>query len=98
MSDSRKLVSNTAIYFGANILNAAIPFFLLPILTRVLSPADYGTIAMFGICLSIISAFTGLSVHGAIGVRYFQLNKEELAEYVVTCMGILVVSTTTIFL
>lgn len=98
MSNTRKLVSNAAIYFGANVLNAAIPFFLLPILTRVLSPADYGTIAMFGISLSIISAFTGLSVHGAIGVRYFQLNKEELAEYTVTCIGILVVSTTTIFL
>ncbi|MCO7570718.1 oligosaccharide flippase family protein [Pseudomonas chlororaphis] len=98
MSNIRKLVSNTAIYFGANVLNAAIPFFLLPILTRVLSPADYGTIAMFGISLSIISAFTGLSVHGAIGVRYFQLSKEELAEYIVTCIGILVVSTTTILL
>ncbi|MBC2655753.1 oligosaccharide flippase family protein [Pseudomonas sp. MSSRFD41] len=98
MSNTRKLVSDTAIYFGANVLNAAIPFFLLPILTRVLSPADYGSIAMFGVCLSIISAFTGLSVHGAIGVRYFQLAKEELAQYVVTCMGILVVSTATLFL
>ena len=98
MSNSRKLVSNAAIYFGANVLNAAIPFFLLPILTRVLSPADYGTIAMFGVCLSMISALTGLSVHGAIGVRYFQLSKEELAEYVVTCMGILVISTAAIFL
>jgi len=93
-----KLFGNTAIYLGANILYAGIPFLLLPILTRVLTPADYGTVAMFGIVLSVVGAFTGLSVHGAIGVRYFQLGKEELAEYVGTCVGILVTSSTVLFL
>ena len=92
------LFGNAAIYLGANILNAAIPFLLLPILTRVLTPADYGIVAMFGIVLSVLGAFTGLSVHGAIGVRYFQMQKNELAEYVGTCIGILVISTSFIFL
>jgi len=93
-----KLFGNTGIYLGANILNAGIPFLLLPILTRVLTPADYGTVAMFGIVLSVLAAFTGLSVHGAVGVRYFQLEKTELAEYVGACIGILVISTSLIFL
>jgi O-antigen/teichoic acid export membrane protein len=93
-----KLFGNAAIYLGANIINAGIPFLLLPILTRVLTPADYGTVAMFGVVLSVMGAFTGLSVHGAIGVRYFQLTKQELAEYVGVCVGILVVSTVTLFL
>jgi len=93
-----KLFGNAAIYLGANILNAGIPFLLLPILTRVLTPADYGTVAMFGIVLSVLGAFTGLSVHGAIGVRYFQLDKRALAEYVGTCIGILVISTSLLFL
>ena len=53
---------------------------------------------MFGIVLSVLGAFTGLSVHGAIGVRYFQLERKALAEYVGTCVGILVVSTSVIFL
>ena len=93
-----KLFGNAAIYLGANILNAAIPFLLLPVLTRVLTPADYGTVAMFSIVLSVLGAFTGLSVHGAIGVRYFQLEKWELAEYVGTCIGILVISTSLLLL
>ncbi|MFZ1569026.1 MAG: oligosaccharide flippase family protein [Thiolinea sp.] len=93
-----KLFGNASIYFGANVLNAAIPFLLLPILTRVLTPAEYGTIAMFLVIVSIFSAFTGLSVHGAIGVRYFQLSKEDLADYVTSCIGILVVSTTAVLL
>lgn len=98
MTLRHKLFGNAAIYLGANILNAGIPFLLLPILTRVLTPADYGTVAMFGIVLSVLGAFTGLSVHGAIGVRYFQLGKKELAEYVGTCVGILVVSSSVLFL
>lgn len=91
-----KLLGNASIYLGANILNAAIPFLLLPILTRVLTPAEYGTVAMFLVMVSIFSAFTGLSVHGAINVRYFQLSKEDLAEYVISCIGILVVSTSAV--
>lgn len=98
MNLRHKLFGNAAIYLGANILNAGIPFLLLPILTRVLTPADYGTVAMFGIVLSVLGAFTGLSVHGAISVRYFQLEKKELAEYVGACIGILVVSTSVVFL
>lgn len=98
MINRNMLFGNAAIYLGANILNAGIPFLLLPILTRVLTPADYGTVAMFGIVLSVLGAFTGLSVHGAIGVRYFQLGKKELAEYVGTCVGILVVSSSVLSL
>lgn len=90
---SRRLFGDATVYLGANILNAGIPFLLLPILTRVLSPADYGTVAIFGIMLSVFGAFTGLSVHGAIGVRYFQLERGQLAQYVGACTGILLFST-----
>jgi O-antigen/teichoic acid export membrane protein len=87
------LKKNSTLYLVSALANSAVPFFLLPILTRVLTPADYGTVAMFALMMSILSAFTGLSVHGAISVRYFQLEKNELADYVGTCVGILVVST-----
>ena len=92
MSTIKTLLGNTSIYTGANILNAAIPFLLMPVLTRVLSPADYGTIAMFGIVVSIMGAFTGLSVHGAVGVRYFQLERQRMPSYVGGCLAILAVS------
>lgn len=92
-----KLFGSAGIYLGANILNAGVPFLLLPVLTRVLSPADYGTIAMFGIVLSIMGAFTGLSVHGAVSVRYFQMEKEQLAQFIGACGTILVASTALTF-
>src|SRR4030042_4155093 len=94
MDSVKTLLGNASIYTGANILNAAIPFLLMPVLTRVLSPADYGTVAMFGIVVTIMGAFTGLSVHGAVGVRYFQLDRQRMPSYVGACLAILAVSST----
>ncbi|MEI2635663.1 MAG: oligosaccharide flippase family protein [Methylotenera sp.] len=66
-----KLVGNTAIYALANVLNGVIPFLLLPILTRVFTPEEYGLVTLISAVIAIIGAFTGLSVHGAVSVKYF---------------------------
>lgn len=92
MTSGSSILRNAVVYLSANVLNAAIPFFLLPVLTRVLTPADYGTVAMFASVLTVLGALTGLSVHGAVGVRYFQLDKPTLAEYVACCVGIVLCS------
>lgn len=89
----KTLLGNASVYTGANILNSAIPFLLMPVLTRVLSPTDYGRVTMFGIVVTILAAFTGLSVHGAVGVRYFQIERSRMPGYVGACLAILAVST-----
>lgn len=94
---NKRFFGNAGIFLGANIINAGIPFLLLPFLTRALTPADYGVVAMFGIMVNIFGTLTGLSVHGAIGVRYFELEKSVLARYVGACVSILIVSTAVIF-
>lgn len=66
-----KLIGNTAIYALANVLNGVIPFLLLPILTRVFTPEEYGLVTLISAVIAIIGAFTGLSVHGAVSVKYF---------------------------
>lgn len=93
MNLQSKLFGDAAIYMVGNALNAGIPLLLMPILTRVLTPADYGVVAMFGLVVAVMSAFTGLSVHGVVSVRYFQLKKIELAGYIGTCVAILIIST-----
>jgi len=90
---SQKLGQSAVIYLAANIANAGVPFLLLPILTRVLDPADYGIIAMFAVTLGVFAAFVGLSVHGAVGVRYFQYTSDKMADFVTTCLIILMSST-----
>ncbi|MGQ0443319.1 MAG: oligosaccharide flippase family protein, partial [Methylophilaceae bacterium] len=52
-------------------LNGAIPFLLLPILTRVFTPEEYGLVTLISAVIAILGAFTGLSVHGAVSVKYF---------------------------
>jgi O-antigen/teichoic acid export membrane protein len=88
-----KFARSAATYLGGNALSAAIPFLLLPVLTRALTPADYGKVAMFTVVVSILNALTGLNVHGAIGVRFFQRDAAHFARYVAACLAILAVST-----
>lgn len=66
-----KLIGNTTIYALANVLNGIIPFLLLPILTRVFTPEEYGLVTLMSAVIAIMGAFTGLSVHGAVSVKYF---------------------------
>ena len=83
-----RFLGSTAVYTIANIVNAAVPFALLPVLTRLLSPEDYGTVAMFATTVSVLSAFTGLSVHGAISVRYFEQESFHLPSVVRTGLAL----------
>ncbi len=88
-SDKPNFFGSASIYFGANVINASIPFLLMPILTRLLTPSDYGYIAMFSILLGVFNAILGFNTHGAISVRFFQLNAVELSEYIGACIIIL---------
>ncbi len=91
-SEASKL-SHASIYLAANVLNAAIPFLLLPILTRVLTPAEYGTVATFEAAAACIAVFTGLSTHGAVAVHYYREDRATFSQYVGNCLMILFGST-----
>lgn len=79
-------------YTLSNIVATGIPFLLLPLLTRVLTPQDYGVVAMFGVVVSVFGAMAGLGSNGAVEVRYFELGRAAMASYVSACMLILVAS------
>ncbi|MCW3482236.1 oligosaccharide flippase family protein [Neisseriaceae bacterium JH1-16] len=93
MKRFRGVMGSAAIYALANAVNSSIPFLLIPVMTRTLSPAEYGTVTLFTMIISILGAFTGLSVHGAVSARYYRCSPQELASYIGNCFGILAVST-----
>ena len=93
-----KFISDGLIYTVANFLVAGIPFCLLPLLTRVLDPEAYGKIAMFSVVVACISIFSGLNVHGAVMVRYFDRQNFVLSKYITTVLLLLLVTTTIIVL
>ncbi|HHF2884612.1 oligosaccharide flippase family protein [Vibrio diabolicus] len=83
---------NTYVYLFSNILNAAIPFILLPILTRYLSPGEYGQIAMFQTMLTGIGAFIGLNTVGAANRKFYDDNliPNETRMFNGSCLQILI--------
>lgn len=87
-------LAGSAVYLISNILNAFIPFALLPILTRNLSPEEYGQVAMFQTLIGALTAFVGFSAAGAAGRKFFdsELGKNDLAEFIGACLQILFAS------
>ncbi|MEI7266431.1 lipopolysaccharide biosynthesis protein [Pectobacterium versatile] len=86
------LIKNTSIYLASNILNAAIPFILLPILTRHLTPVEYGQIAMFQVLLSALTTFIGVNCTGAANRKFYDDNVDHdtLKYFNGSCVQILI--------
>ena len=93
---NNSLLKNTGIYTLTSIINSAIPFFLLPILTRYLTPEDYGIVSMFSLLVTFISPFIGLSINGAIARQYYNQEEVDIWAYVWNCIIILLISSGTI--
>lgn len=89
------LFKASIIYTIANFIQAAIPFFVLPIMTRFLTPEDYGIISMFSVLVSIISSFVGLNVHGAIARQFYEKDYIDFPQYLTNCFYILIFSAAT---
>lgn len=68
---TRPLLREAGVYTVSNVVAKAIPFLLLPVLTRYLSPADFGIVAMFLFVALLLEPFVGLALPGSITVRYF---------------------------
>lgn len=75
---SRQLGRSVLIYACAFAVAGATPFVLLPILTRLLSPTQFGEVTAFLMLTAIVANAAGLSVHGLVSVRYFKVEREEL--------------------
>ena len=84
------MIKHSLIYMVSNILNAIIPFLLLPILTRYLNPTEYGYVAMFELSAIAFGALVGFNVHGAASVKFYEKNSSnhELKCFIGACMQI----------
>lgn len=64
-----------------SLLNSAIPFLMMPVFTRLLSPTDYGVATMFSIIQSVVFPFIALC--GVLGVSriYYSIHNFDNATY-----------------
>jgi O-antigen/teichoic acid export membrane protein len=94
---SRSLLKTLSVYSFGNIINAAVPFLLLPFLTNYLSTADYGIIAIFQIILSFTNPVSGVSVDGAVTREYYFLKDNPTAFGKFVSNGLFIVTVATGF-
>ena len=95
LSDIKRISKNTLWFAIGTILTQAMGFFLLPIYTRYLTPADYGIISIAAVIASILSILCIFGMRGAISRFYYDYNhdKTELREYISTiCITVFSVS------
>ncbi|WBO93055.1 oligosaccharide flippase family protein BpsH (plasmid) [Bacillus tropicus] len=79
---SKSLIGSIGVYTITQIINAFIPFVMIPILTRYLNPEEFGMYSMFKITAGLVFSFIGIGINGAITKLYYEKEKKELAIYV----------------
>lgn len=75
------LFRSASTYGLFSLIGRAVPFFLLPILTRYLSPQDYGYIATFTIMVALFLPFISLNTHCAYAKLFFSPDKNDAENY-----------------
>ncbi len=93
-----KFLRSGAIYAAANIASAAVPFLLLPLLTRVLGPAEYGSVVTFTLLVTLCQTVAGLNAHAAMGVVWFQRPHDEVPGFTATALAMASASTLVVML
>lgn len=86
------LVRRTFIYTFSASLNALVAFLLLPVLTRYLTPYDYGVVETF---LAVVACLTGAVMIGGntlLAKEYFALIDQDRQLYIGNILGVTIIS------
>lgn len=86
-------VRSGVVYVVANVLSAAVPFLLLPILTRALSPQQYGEVISFYLLVAVCAAVAGLGLHSAVGVRWLDQASGDPGRYTGSAIVLVLITT-----
>lgn len=76
------MLTKFIIYIVAGTLNRAIPFLLLPVITRYLSPAEFGVWSIFQALMALAIPLVGMNSPINITRSYYRLNKDEIAKLI----------------
>ncbi|MFH2036253.1 MAG: oligosaccharide flippase family protein [Candidatus Zixiibacteriota bacterium] len=76
----RKLFKNMSIYGLGASLAKAIQYFLLPVYTRILTPADYGSLELVYMIAAIVTIFYGFMISSGYIRIYYDRKDEEFRQ------------------
>ena len=72
-----KQLGEAGVYTVGNLVVRAIPVVLLPILTRVLAPEEYGLIALFQGLVLVLTPLIGFSSNTVLSQKYYKFNESD---------------------
>ena len=81
---SKKIAYHGSIYFIGNILRYAVSFIMLPIYTRVLTPADYGILELLSMVIDLSGIIFGLRIGEAIFRFYLEYDTQDMKNRVIS--------------
>jgi len=71
------LLKSLSIYTISSLLSRAVPFFLLPVMTKYLSPDEYGQVSVYIVLMTFLSTIMYWGSHVHIGIEYFKVEGKE---------------------
>ncbi|SMO87913.1 Membrane protein involved in the export of O-antigen and teichoic acid [Saccharicrinis carchari] len=87
-----RLFKDSFVYMLTEFFNKGIPFILLPILTRYLTPDEYGILSLYTTYIFVMLIFSGLSVQGVINVNFYKLSKYDLSAFISSSIVLFIIS------
>lgn len=86
----KSFLKSLRVYTFTNIIEASVPFFLMPVLTRLLSTFDYGIITNFNAIRTNISPVISMTTPGAVGRAYYDRDNKGFDFHVYVFNALLV--------
>jgi O-antigen/teichoic acid export membrane protein len=77
-SYNMKFLKQVSLYTLVGIIGAGINFFIMPLLTHYLSPADYGLLAICNTYVTILLPVVSISAYALLSVEYFNQKSKEV--------------------
>lgn len=93
-----KLFGGFSIYFGTSLVNRALPFFLLPVLTRYLSTAEYGVLGIYQVVIAFSMPLAGMQMHNNITRHFFRISQDDMARLVFNLLLVLLTTCTVLLI
>ena len=82
--EAKVVVRHSAIYGLANVMDRAVGFIMIPVYTRFLTPADYGTLELIYMTTTLISLVVGMGIESAVSRFYFDYKDDKSRGLVVS--------------
>lgn len=93
LASLKPLLSSGGIYLFFSLLSRAIPFLLLPLLTRYIDPVGFGVVAVVMMVTSIATPVIGMCSNSVLFQLYYKLDDGGRADFLADCYKLIAINT-----